>query len=253
VLIAIALALAAFFAGLVDAVMGGGGLVQIPALLALLPASAPAALLGTNKLASSVGTAGAALTYGRANPPPWRTIAPGLALAFAGSVLGATVAVALPVVLLRKALPIVLILLLLVTGNPQLGLEHAPTRSPSARTWIASVGAALSGFYDGLLGPGTGVFLKLLYVRLLGFGFLNAASPAKLTNLASNLGGVLVFAHAGQLLWPLGLAMALANWLGGQVGTRLALRQGNRFLRLAFQVVVAALIVKTGWDAYGPH
>ena len=118
---------------------------------------------------------------------------------------------------------------------------------------IASVGAALIGFYDGLLGPGTGVFLKLLYVRCLGFGFLNAAAPAKLTNLASNLGGVLVFAHAGQLLWPLGLAMAVANWAGGQVGARLALRQGNHFLRLAFQLVVAALILKTGWDAYGPR
>jgi uncharacterized membrane protein YfcA len=108
-------------------------------------------------------------------------------------------------------------------------------------------------FYDGLLGPGTGVFLKLLYVRCLGFGFLNAAAPAKLTNLASNLGGVLVFAQAGQLLWPLGLAMAVANWAGGQVGARLALRQGNRFLRLAFQLVVVALILKTGWDAYGPR
>lgn len=233
--------------------MGGGGLVQIPALLTLMPAAAPAALLGTNKLASSVGTAGAAFTYGRSFRPPWRMIAPGLLLAFAGSALGATVAVALPVELLRKGLPFVLALVLVVNGNAQLGLEHAPTRTAGARTWIASVGAALIGFYDGLLGPGTGVFLKLLYVRLLGFGFLNAAAPAKLTNLASNLGGVLVFAHAGQLLWPLGLAMAVANWMGGQVGARLALRQGNRFLRLAFQLVVAALILKTGWDAYGPR
>jgi uncharacterized membrane protein YfcA len=253
VLVAIALLLAAFFAGLVDAVMGGGGLLQLPALLALLPAAAPAALLGTNKLAASVGTAGAALTYGRSIRPPWPMIAPGLLLAFVGSALGATVAVALPVELMRKALPFVLTLLLLASGHPQLGLEHAPAHTAGSRTWIATAGAALIGFYDGLLGPGTGVFLKLLYVRLLGFGFLNAAAPAKLTNLASNLAAFLVFAHAGQVLWYLGLAMAVANWAGGQVGARLALRQGNRFLRQAFLLVVGALIVKTSWDAYGPR
>lgn len=249
----LALVLAAFLAGLVDAVMGGGGLLQIPALLALMPAAAPAALLGTNKLASSVGTAGAALTYGRSLRPPWRMIAPGLALAFAGSALGASVAVALPVQLLRRLLPFLLTLLLIAGSHPRFGLEHAPTRGQAASTGIASLGAALIGFYDGLLGPGTGVFLKLLYVRALGFGFLQAAAPAKLTNLASNLAGVLVFAHAGKLLWPLGLAMAAANWAGGQVGARLALRRGNRFLRLAFQLVVAALILRTAFDAYGPR
>ncbi len=115
---------------------------------------------------------------------------------------------------------------------------------------MAAAGAAAVGCYDGFFGPGAGALYKLLFVRILGFDFLNAAAPAKLANVASNLAALIVFVVKGALLWKVGAAMAVANFAGGQVGSRLALRYGNRFLRGAFVVLVCVLIVKTFDDAY---
>jgi len=240
----------AFAAGIVDAVMGGGGMLQVPALFALFPGLAPAALLGTNKFASSVGTAGAAFRYVRAMPPRWTTVAPVVIAAFLSSLLGAYALTRIPAEPLRKALPFLLLALLLYTACSDAGFAHKPRYARHREAAVATSGAAAVGFYDGFFGPGAGAFYKLLFVRALGFDFLNAAAPAKLANVASNLAAVLVFALNGLLLWKLGLGMALANFIGGQVGSRIALRYGNRLIRWAFLVVVAALIVKTYRDAY---
>jgi uncharacterized membrane protein YfcA len=240
----------AFAAGIVDAVMGGGGMLQVPALFALFPGLAPAALLGTNKFASSVGTAGAAFRYVRAMPPRWTTVAPVVIAAFLSSLLGAYALTRIPAEPLRKALPFLLLALLLYTAWSDAGFVHEPRYARHREAAVATSGAAAVGFYDGFFGPGAGAFYKLLFVRALGFDFLNAAAPAKLANVASNLAAVLVFALNGLLLWKLGLGMALANFIGGQVGSRIALRYGNRLIRWAFLVVVAALIVKTYRDAY---
>jgi uncharacterized membrane protein YfcA len=240
----------AFAAGIVDAVMGGGGMLQVPALFALFPGLAPAALLGTNKFASSVGTAGAAFRYARAMPPRWTTVAPVVIAAFLSSLLGAYALTRIPAQPLRKALPFLLLALLLYTACSDAGFAHKPRYARHREAAVATSGAAAVGFYDGFFGPGAGAFYKLLFVRALGFDFLNAAAPAKLANVASNLAAVLVFALNGLLLWKLGLGMALANFIGGQVGSRIALRYGNRLIRWAFLVVVAALIVKTYRDAY---
>ncbi len=241
---------AAFCAGLVDAVMGGGGLLQVPALFAVYPSLAPAALLGTNKFASCVGTTGAAVQYARANIPRWSTVAPAVGAAFAAALAGAWIITRVPATPLRKALPFVLLALLLYTAWGQAGLLHRPRHAPRREAAVASAGSAAVGFYDGLFGPGAGAFYKLVFVRLLGFDFLNAAAPAKLANVASNLAALLVFAVSGTLMWQIGLAMALANLAGGQVGSRLALRYGNRFLRTAFLLLVGVLIIKTYGDAY---
>ena len=159
------LAAAAFGAGVVDAVIGGGGMLQIPALFAFLPGIAPPPLLGTNKLASAIGTTGAAIQYSRSVDTPWRIVLPCVAVG-------------------------------------------------------------------------------------LGFSFLTAAAPAKFTNVASNVGAVVAFAATGYIFWALGLFMAAANFLGGQVGARLALRYGNDFIRRAFYILVSLLIAKTLKDAY---
>jgi uncharacterized membrane protein YfcA len=241
---------AAFAAGAVDAAMGGGGMLQIPALFAVFPGVAPAILFGTNKIASSFGTMGAAVQYARAAPPRWSTIAPVVVAAFAAAVLGAYAVTLVPAQPLRKALPFALLALLLYTALGSAGLAHAPRYQRGREAGVAAVGAGAVGFYDGFFGPGAGAFYKIVFVRTLGFDFLNAAAPAKIANVASNLGAILVFSLGGLLLWKIALGMAVANFLGGQVGSRVALRYGNRFIRRAFLTLVTVLVAMTFRDAY---
>jgi uncharacterized membrane protein YfcA len=244
------LGIAAFFAGVVDAVIGGGGMVQLPALFAFMPGVPPAPLLGTNKLASAIGTTGAAMQYARSIATPWRTVVPSMIIAFVAALAGAYAVTLVPADPLKKAVPIVLAALLVYAWISRAGAEHAPRHSPRKAAVIAASGNSVIGFYDGFLGAGTGAFYKMLFVRGLGFSFLNAAAPAKFTNVASNLGAVVMFALTGYLYWMLGLWMAAANFAGGQLGARIALRYGNEFIRYAFYAVVSALIVKTFVDAY---
>ena len=244
-----ALGVAAFAAGAVDAVIGGGGMVQLPALFAFMPGVAPPPLLGTNKFASAIGTTGAAIQYARSTDTPWRVVVPCMMVAFAAALAGAYAVTLVPAEPLKKALPFILAALLVYTWASGAGKEQAPRRSP-AKAAVASSGSGVIGFYDGFLGVGTGAFYKLLFVRGLGFSFLQAAAPAKFTNVASNVGAVVAFAVTGYIFWMLGLFMAVANFAGGQLGARIALRYGNEFIRTAFYVVVLLLIAKTFKDAY---
>lgn len=244
------LGIAAFLAGIVDAVIGGGGMVQLPALFAAFPGVAPAALFGTNKFASAIGTTGAALRYSNALAVDWKIATPAILAAFVASLLGAYAVTFVPAEPLRKALPFILLGLLIYTLRSNIGLEHAPHRTQQEAIVIAASGSSVIGFYDGFFGAGTGAFYKLLFVRGLGFDFLNAAAPAKFTNVASNLAAVVVFAASGQLFWGLGLWMAAANFAGGQAGSLAALKFGSGFIRRAFIAVVSLLIAKTFYDAY---
>lgn len=246
----IELGTAAFAAGLVDSIMGGGGMIQLPVLIALLPGAAPAALLGTNKFAACAGTAGAALRYTQATSPRWTTVAPVILAAFGAAAAGAYAVTLVPAGPMRKALPFLLLALWLYTAFTGTGGVHQPRYERRGEALVGAAGAGLVGFYDGIFGPGAGAFYKLVFVRALGFDFLNAAAPAKLANVASNLAALLVFGLQGVILWQIALGMALANFLGGQVGSRIALRYGNRLIRIAFLVVVGALIAKTFGDAY---
>lgn len=244
------LVLAAFAAGWVDAVVGGGGLIQLPALLIGLPSNAPpAAVLGTNKLSSVFGTATSSLTYALKIKPDWRTVLPLVLTAAAGSAGGAQLAKFLPK---EYFTPIVLAALigvgLYTWRRPQLGLVSERKHDGSAhygRTAVIGVGV---GAYDGFLGPGTGSFFVILLVGVLGYGFLEASAKAKIANLATNLSAIAVFAAHGSVLWGLGLAMGAANLLGGLIGARTALRQGNAFVRKVFLLVLAALILKLSYD-----
>lgn len=241
---------AAFLAGIVDAVIGGGGMVQIPALFAALPEALPATLFGTNKLASLAGTLGSGWRYARNFRAPWRIILPAAAAAFVASFFGAALVTRIPADWLRKALPLILLALLVYTLWNKAGLEHSPRHTAGRAMLIATAGSGLIGFYDGLFGPGTGAFLKLLFVRGLGYDFLNASAPSKFINVASNLSAAGLFAGQGYVLWGLAAWMALCNLAGGQVGSLVAMRFGSGFLRNAFITVVAALILKTFYDGY---
>jgi uncharacterized membrane protein YfcA len=244
------LLLAAFFAGFVDSVAGGGGLIQVPALFAASPSSHPATLLGTNKLASVAGTLSAAKKYLKAIKLPQNVLIPAILTAFLGSFLGAWVVKGMSVEVFRILLPIILLALLIYTYRQKtLGLDHAPLHEQRHASLKAAALGGVVGFYDGFFGPGTGSFLLIGFVRVFGFDFLHASASAKLVNATTNLAAILLFGIYGHLNWPLGLAMMSCNLLGSLVGVSYALKHGNQFIRKVFLLVVAALILKTGYDA----
>lgn len=244
------LAGAAFTAGLVDAVVGGGGLIQIPALFAGLPREVPATILGTNKFASIFGTASAAVNYARRVRVAWSTAAPAALAAFALSFAGAWTVTRIPGDALRALLPVILVVVAVYTFmKKDLGAVHAPVHSGmTERLWAVGLGAAI-GFYDGFFGPGTGSFLIFLFVRFFGFDFLSASAAAKIVNVACNFSALLWFGYSGHLLWQLGVMMAMCQIGGSLLGTRLALRYGSGFVRKLFLGVVSVLILKTTIDA----
>lgn len=244
--------LASTLAGFIDAIVGGGGLVLVPALFSVYPAAAPATLFGTNKSASVWGTAWATAQYARRVTMNWRTLGPATVAALAGSFAGAWAVTRVPGEGLRRALPFVLLAVFVYTlARKDLGHTHAPHLSPRAEQAAAGGIGAVLGFYDGFFGPGTGSFLVFLLVRVLGYDFLHASAGAKLLNTATNAAALVLFASTGHVWWHLAVPMAAANVAGSLMGARLALKHGTGFVRVVFIVVVGALILRTGYDAFG--
>ena len=245
------LALAALFAGLVDAVVGGGGLIQLPALFSVLPQTVPASLFGTNKFSAIWGTLFAARTYARKISVEWGTAIPASGAALLFSFAGAWLVTAFPPDLIRKTLPFLLLAVAIyVAIRKDFGASHVPRFSGARETWMALATGAGIGFYDGFFGPGTGSFLLFLFVRFFGFDFLGASAVAKIVNVACNFAALIWFGYAGHVLWRLGLLMAICNICGAMIGTRVALKGGSVFIRKAFLVVVGVLILKTARDAF---
>ena len=243
--------LASLLAGFVDAIVGGGGLILVPALFAVFPTTHPATLFGTNKGASVWGTAVATGQYARRVKLRWAALLPAAATGFAAALGGAWLVTLIDPGFLRKALPGVLLAVLAYTlVKKDLGRHHAPRLIGHAETLAACCIGAVVGFYDGFFGPGTGSFLVFLFVRWLGYDFLHASASAKLINTATNVAAVGLFAWKGHVWWHFALVMALANVAGSLLGTRLALRHGSGFVRVIFIAVVSALILKTGFDAF---
>ncbi|MDP1651522.1 MAG: TSUP family transporter [Rhodocyclaceae bacterium] len=244
------LLVAATFAGFVDAVAGGGGLIQVPALFAGLPREAPATLFGTNKVASIFGTMNAARRYLREVEMPWGIALPTAVAAFLFSFAGAATVAWLPKEVVR---PLVLLLLLAVAAytlfQPDFGKsKRSPRVSPHRILAVAILSGAVLGFYDGFFGPGAGSFMIFAFVRLFGMDFLHASATAKIVNAATNAGALLLFAPQGHVLWVLGFGMAVCNVAGAQLGARLAIRHGSGFVRVVFLTMTMLLIVKIGWD-----
>ena len=243
------LALAAGFAGFVDAVAGGGGLVQLPALLIGISNKPIPMILGTNKIPSIFGTSTAAAAYFKKVKPDLRLTLTMAGPALVGSVAGARLASHFPTKIFH---PLILILLVLVGiytwRKPDLGLSEKLRHTHVKRLWIVALCGLLIGFYDGIFGPGTGTFLVFLLVIVVGYEFLKASATAKLVNIATNFGAIATFQLTGHIWWKLGLALAVANVSGALIGSRLALRGGSPLVRKIFLIVVAALIAKLSYD-----
>lgn len=245
------MALASLLAGFVDSIVGGGGLILLPAMFAIFPHAPPASLLGLNKSASVWGTSIAAIQYSRRVTMNWHALLPATLTGLVGSFAGAWAVTILSADFLRKMLPVVLLVVLAYTLiKKELGRHHAPRLAPNAERLAACTLGLVVGFYDGFFGPGTGSFFVFLFVRWLGYDFLHASAAAKLLNTATNLSALVLFAMKGHVWWHYALVLAIANVAGSLVGTRLALRHGAGFVRGVFLVVVSALIVKTGYDAF---
>ncbi|WP_126447530.1 TSUP family transporter [Sulfuricystis multivorans] len=247
------LLIAAFFAGFVDAVAGGGGLIQVPALFAALPRESPATLFGTNKLASIFGTLSAARRYVRAVTLPWRLVLPAAGAAFLFSFLGAAVVAWLPKDVVR---PLVLVLLVAVAvytwSKPDFGAsKRSPRVAAEHLVAVAILVGALLGFYDGFFGPGAGSFMIFAFVRFFGMDFLHASAAAKILNASTNAGALLLFAPTNHVLWTLGFGMALCNIAGSRLGSKLAIKHGSGFVRAVFLLMTSLLIVKIAWDTWG--
>lgn len=244
--------LAAVCAGWVDAVVGGGGLIQIPALLLGFPQVAPVQILATNKLSSICGTSVSSVTYYRRVKPDLRTVIPLALLAFAGSLIGASLVSHIS----RAAFNPIILVVLIGVGTytlfkPGLG-ALTDLRFSGHRHVLAATGVGfVIGIYDGALGPGTGSFLVFALVGLLGYAFLQASAKAKIANVATNLAALVIFIPAGAVMWKVGLLMGLGNLAGGYVGARTAVAQGAGFIRVVLVIVLGAFIVKIGCDVIG--
>jgi uncharacterized membrane protein YfcA len=246
------MAVAGFASGWVDAVVGGGGLVQLPALLLGFPGASPAQILATNKIAGIAGTATSSITYWRRVRPDLRTAVPMAVVAYFGAIGGALIGLHIP----KSAFnPIILVMLVVVgtytVARPSMGTQTALRFDGHRHTLVAMVTGFLIGVYDGALGPGTGSFLVFALVGLMGYAFLEASAKAKIANFATNLGALTVFAPGGHVMWGIGLVMAAANLLGGYTGARTAVARGSRFVRVVFVLVLVAFIIRIGGSVLG--
>jgi uncharacterized membrane protein YfcA len=242
---------AAFLAGLLDAIAGGGGLIQLPALLIGLPRSEITQVFGTNKLSAVLGTSVSANVYRKqVKFNPKVILAMGLP-AFTFSMLGALLASHLPTKFMRPGVAIALALVAIYTWRkPQLGHVESLRHSQGQQLLITAGAGALIGFYDGIFGPGTGSFLMVTLVALLGFSFLSASAIAKFVNIFTNIGALLIFGYHGVILWKLGLVMGCANILGARIGAHVAIKGGSTLVRKVFLCVTVALILKVGYDSF---
>jgi len=246
----LALVAAAFVAGWVDSIVGGGGLIQLPSLLIGLPEGVPVATIaGTNKVPSSMGTAVAAATYLRGVRIRWWGLVP----LVAGSALGSVLGTQLTHLIDRRAFTPLVLAAIVAVGwytwrRPALGL-HAHVKHTGWRhhAWLAAIGLAV-GLWDGFIGPGTGSFFLILLVGVMGFEFLTATTLAKVANLTTNLAAIASFGLSGHILWGLALVMGCGNLAGGLLGSRTALRNGNAFVRKVFLAMIVALGLKLAWD-----
>jgi uncharacterized membrane protein YfcA len=249
--IVIFLAIASGFAGFVDAMAGGGGLIQLPALLVGLPNKDLPLILGTNKVPSIFGTAAAARNYFKNIKPDIPLTITMMVPAFAGSMAGAALAATIPKEFFKPFLVFLLLVVAIYTWRkPEMGMNENLKYTNRKRLVIVAVIGLLIGFYDGIFGPGTGTFLVFFLVSAIGFAFLKASATAKLVNIATNAGAILSFQLTGHIWWQLGLLLAFANVTGAIIGSRLAIRGGSPLVRKVFLAVTFLLIARVAWDTF---
>ena len=247
--ILLALFAAAFVAGFIDSIAGGGGLITTPALL--LAGLSPIETLGTNKLQSLFGSSSATIGYARAGQVNLRSQMPMALMSFAGSIVGALLATVLPGEWLRVAMPVMLIAIALYFAFKR-GLSDVDSHARITPFLFTLTFVPIIGCYDGLFGPGTGSFFMLGFVSLAGFGLLKATAHTKVLNLASNVGGFLVFALTGVVQFKTGLIMGVGQFIGAQLGSRLAVRGGAKVIRPLLVITCVCLAIRLLADPANP-
>lgn len=242
------LAFCAFFAGFVDSIVGGGGFIQLPALLIALPEVPVVQLLGTNKLISFSGTSVALFRFAKHIKLSLKTLLPCAIMAFLFSLLGSYLVTLVPNDFLRPVFLFVLVLMFIYTiRNKHFGMEGAAQEHRESLV-LSIVLGILIGFYDGFVGPGTGSFLIIAFVSLFRLTFVQASAYGKVINLTTNLAAIILFVSKGAYLWKLAIPMAIMNILGSLLGVKLALLKGNRFIRVLFRLVILLTILRFGYD-----
>lgn len=237
-----------FLAGFIDAIVGGGGLIQLPTLLVLFPTAPIVSLFGTNKVASICGTSMAAWQYAKKIPLRMKTVLPATIAALIFAYLGArTVSVINPAILKPLILALLILVAIYTFKKKSLGSSAVTKDLGSKEIWISAFVGGTIGFYDGFFGPGTGSFLILAFISLFGLDFLQASASAKIVNLATNLASIIFFEMNGEIYYHLGIPMGIAQIFGAILGSKLAILKGSSFVRKLFLCVVIALIAKLGW------
>lgn len=249
--IVIFLCIASFFAGFVDAIVGGGGLIQTPVALILLPNVAVSSIIGSLKIPAFSGTSFAARQYLKKVDMNWKLLIIMAIVAFISAFLGSTLLTLVSNDFMKPLLFVVLILIAIYTFmKKNFGSHQAKNLSESDLFFYGILMSIVIGFYDGFIGPGTGSFLVLGFVAILGFDFLHASANAKMVNLATNFGSICLFVLKGKIIWAIAIPMAVCNALGGFIGAKLAIKKGNGFIRIFFLIVVIGTLIRFGYDVF---
>lgn len=241
----------AFLAGFVDAIVGGGGLIQTPLALVLLPNLHVASVIGSVKIPSFTGTLIASFQYLKKTKIQWRLLLIMMAVALPAAYAGSTLLNSVSNDFMKPVLLVILCFVAVYTfWKKDFGQHVSKSQSVLRQILYAIIISAVIGFYDGFIGPGTGSFFVLAFIALLGFDFLQASANAKMVNLATNLGSIILFGIKGKILWHIALPMAVCNGLGGYVGAKLAISRGNSFIRIFFLIVLIGTLSRFAWDVF---
>jgi uncharacterized membrane protein YfcA len=247
----ILLGVAMFASGFIDAIAGGGGLIQTPAMLLSFPDRNPVEVVATSKTAAFFGTTTAAIQYRKFIKTDPKLLIAMVIPAFIGSGIGAHLASRISAGSYKSSIFFVMIAIFLYTlVKPELGKEHVEKHSPQKLMVIGSIAAFIIGFYDGLIGPGTGTILMIALVALMGFAFVGASAIAKVVNATTNLASIIVVGLTIGVMWKLGLVLAVANLAGGYMGSHMAIKKGSSFIRIFYLIVTGLLILRLGYSLY---
>lgn len=249
--IIILLCIAAFFAGFIDAIVGGGGLIQTPVAMILLPQLSVATIIGSLKIPAFSGTSFAAYQYLKKVQMNWKVLSIMALVAFFSAFLGSNLLTLVHNDFMKPLLLVVLIFIAIYTFTKKdFGIHQAKEHSLKRQLLLGVIISVCIGFYDGFIGPGTGSFLVLAFVSVLGFDFLHASANAKMVNLSTNFGSICLFILKGKIIWAIAIPMAICNALGGFIGAKLAIKKGNTFIRKFFLFVVILTLIRFGYDVF---
>ena len=249
--IIITLCIASFVAGFVDAIVGGGGLIQTPVALIALPNLSVASIIGTLKIPGFSGTSIATIQYLKKVKVDWKLFGVMAIVSFVFAFIGSSLLNVMQNDFMKPVLFIILVLLLVYTYlKKDFGQFEISTLTTKRKYIYAVIICIFIGFYDGFIGPGTGSLLIMAFVAILGFDFLQASTNAKLVNLATNIGSITLFVIKGKIVWTIAIPMAVCNATGAFIGARLAISKGNGFIRVFFLVIVAITLLRFGYDVF---